>query len=68
LRKFSYEIAVSLHSGSNFSTENMTHGEEMTNAYIILAEILGEKKPLAKLMHEWNNNIKINLKEMRCEY
>jgi hypothetical protein len=40
---------------------------EMRNVYIMLAGKPERKRPLGRHRHRWNNNIKMNLKEIRFE-
>jgi hypothetical protein len=41
--------------------------EEMRNAYTILLVKPVRKRPLWRPRHRWEDNIKLDLKEIRCE-
>jgi hypothetical protein len=41
--------------------------KDIRNAYRILYGILEMKRPLGRLKHAWEDNIKLDLKERGCE-
>jgi hypothetical protein len=42
------------------------HMGELRNAYKILVGKPDEKRPLRRTMHKWEDNIKMDLKEIEC--
>jgi hypothetical protein len=45
----------------------LTYMREVRNAYHILVEEPGGKKPLGKPRHNWDDNIKMGLREIRVD-
>jgi hypothetical protein len=41
---------------------------ETSNAYTVLVEKPKGKRPLGGLRYKWEDNIKMDLKKMTCEY
>ena len=46
---------------------HVAHMEQSTNAYRVLVGKPEEKRPLGRARCRWEDNIKINLREVGCE-